>query len=126
MDDYACRSQTWQVLADASHVSIANWTPTSARTSSLIVTPAVPQKFGVASLFLTAVNSPSLTVTLTAYNGAAVVGTQVVSLTSASGHQQVRRAVCAACIASFGMLAHHIPYVARLPADPSWPGWNTK
>ena len=57
----------------------------------------VPQKFSVASLFLTAINSPSLTVTLTAYNGAAVVGSQVVSLTTGGGHQQVRSA-CGACI----------------------------
>jgi len=51
-----------------------------------------PQKFSVASLFLTVINSPSLTVTLTGYSGAAVVGTQAVSLTTAGGHQQVRAA----------------------------------
>ena len=54
---------------------------------------ALPQKFSVASLFMTVINSPSLTVTLTAYNGATAVGTQAVSLTTAGGHQQVSKSV---------------------------------
>ena len=53
---------------------------------------AVLQRFCGASLSVTVIKSPTLTVTLTGFDGATVAGTQAVSLTAAGGHQQVRDA----------------------------------